>query len=255
MSILNETADDFERAEALVNLLIDRATGSMPPEDEFIEVRHYFVKHDALSMFLPRWFPAKRSLNQFWHYIKNKYSTYAERRQFLWKEFEPLLQHAENGGELPAAVEIEAELQTFKSDEVTHSWRRMVRRAVDDPEGAITAARNLLETVLKHILDVRGVCYNHDSVELPELYKTVQRELQLAPEQHQEQVFKQILGGCSGVVSGLGTLRNKLGDAHGKGSQRVRPTARHARLAVNLAGSMALFLAETHHSKFKTGGH
>lgn len=99
---------------------------------------------------------------------------------------------------------------------------------------------------MKHILDELFVTYDHDSIELSDLYKKVAKELGLAPEQHQEQIFKQILGGCSGIVNGLGSLRNKLGDAHGKGAARVRPGERHARLAVNLAGSMALFLVETH---------
>ena len=125
----------------------------------------------------------------------------------------------------------------------------MIHRIADDPEGAITASRNLLETILKHILDARNISYDHDHIELPDLYKLVQTELGLAPEQHQEQIFKQILGGCSGIVNGLGAMRNKLGDAHGSGSRRVRPLPRHARLAVNLAGGMALFLTETHNAK------
>ncbi|WP_334364405.1 abortive infection family protein [Bradyrhizobium sp. AZCC 1578] len=45
------------------------------------------------------------------------------------------------------------------------------------------------------------------------------------------------------VVEGLGSLRNKIGDAHGQGGKPVRPSARHAaQLAVNLAGAMATFL-------------
>ena len=34
-----------------------------------------------------------------------------------------------------------------------------------------------------------------------------------------------------GVVSGLGMLRNKLGDAHGSGKAKVKPKERHAELA------------------------
>ncbi|KPL95406.1 abortive infection family protein [Vibrio splendidus] len=37
-----------------------------------------------------------------------------------------------------------------------------------------------------------------------------------------EQVFKQILGGCSGVVHGLGTFRNKHGDTHGDKPKSVK---------------------------------
>ena len=69
----------------------------------------------------------------------------------------------------------------------------------------------------------------------------------MSPEQHDIPIFKQILGGCSSIVNGLGNLRNTHGDAHGKGKiKHYRPSARHAELAVNLAGSMALFLIQTY---------
>ena len=61
-------------------------------------------------------------------------------------------------------------------------------------------------------------------------------------------MFKQILGGCSGIINGLGSLRNKLGDAHGKGEIKIKPAPRHAELAVNLSGAMALYLIETFNS-------
>jgi hypothetical protein len=117
-------------------------------------------------------------------------------------------------------------------------------RRDDDSEGAITAARSLLETVCKHLLDELGEQYD-DKADLPKLYGTTAAKLNLAPSQHTEQVFKQILGGCHSVVEGVGALRNRLSDAHGKGKSAPRPQARHAQLAVNLAGAMAMFLVET----------
>ena len=78
-----------------------------------------------------------------------------------------------------------------------------------------------------------------------ELYRLTGKELNLAPDQHTEEVFKRILGGVASIVNSLGTLRNRLGDAHGHGKGVIRPSQRHAELAVNLAGSVALFLVET----------
>jgi hypothetical protein len=69
--------------------------------------------------------------------------------------------------------------------------------------------------------------------------------LNLSPAQHTEQIFKQILGGCKSVVEGLGAMRNKISDAHGKGKKSIKPASRHAELAVNLAGSMATYLVST----------
>jgi hypothetical protein len=73
--------------------------------------------------------------------------------------------------------------------------------------------------------------------------------LGIAPSQRTEQIFKQILGGCTSVVEGLGALRNRVSDAYGQGLNKIKPASRHAELAVNLAGSMALFLISTWDSR------
>lgn len=80
---------------------------------------------------------------------------------------------------------------------------------------------------------------------MPVLYRKLAKVLKLAPDDHTEPIFKQILGSCQSVVESLGALRNKLGDAHGPGPKRARPQARHAELAVNLSGAMATFLVAT----------
>ena len=91
---------------------------------------------------------------------------------------------------------------------------------------------------LLHELDVNA----SDQDDLPALSRKLSKALKLAPDDHSEQVFKQILGSCQSVVESLGALRNKLGDAHGGGPRRARPAPRHAELAVNLDGSMTTFL-------------
>ncbi|WP_208453436.1 abortive infection family protein, partial [Burkholderia gladioli] len=115
---------------------------------------------------------------------------------------------------------------------------------ISDPEGAITSARTLLESVCKHILDELFVGYG-EAPDLNKLYGLTAKALNLSPSQHTEPVFKQILGGCTSVVEGLGAVRNRLSDSHGKGKVAAKPAARHAELAVNLSGSVALFLLAT----------
>jgi len=249
MAILQEVTGDYERVDALVNILIDRATGGDCSEGDFIELRSYFASHTELSTLLPRWFAGKRSVNQFWQFIKIQYSTYAERREFLWTEFEPLLQHCETGSAIPAEDDIAGALKTLNSESVERVWRKTLYRLPEDPDGAITVARTLVETVCKHILEDLNIPFDEKKTDLPALYKLVANELNLAPQQHEEQVFKQILGGCASVVGGLGSMRNKLGDAHGHGRNRVRPAKRHASLAANLGGTMALYLLETYNAK------
>jgi hypothetical protein len=151
----------------------------------------------------------------------------------------------ETGGKVPTDKTVSEILSRPDLENVHAVWEKALERRKSDPEGAITAARTLLETVCKHILDERGVKYEDKKIELPQLYYMVSNELNLSPSKHTEEVFKQILGGCSSIVNGLGTLRNRLGDAHGQGKNPVHPAARHAELAVNLAGSVAIFLVET----------
>ena len=134
---------------------------------------------------------------------------------------------------------------SFSESYIHEQWEKAIERKSKDPEGAITIARTLTESVLKYILSQQNISFS-DSADLSELYKAVAKSLNLAPEQHQEGIFKQILGGSSAIVNGLGQMRNKLGDSHGTNGLNLKPKERHSELAVNLAGTMAIFLFKTY---------
>ncbi len=236
----------YDRVEYLQNLLIDEATGGTGNNDHYQYIRSEILDNPTYSNFVPRWIRVNRSLAQFWQFIKYEHDNYADRRSFIWAAFNPFLEFLESGQNSPAQQSISKALGNFDSEGIHYAWSKALERKSTDPEGAITISRTILESVCKHILDEKGVEYNSTNIELSELYKLTAKELNLAPEQHGEQVFKQILGGCSGIVNGLGSLRNKLGDAHGQGKRPVKPQPRHAELSVNLAGSMALFLVSTY---------
>ncbi|MGR9426276.1 abortive infection family protein [Rhizobium leguminosarum] len=144
----------------------------------------------------------------------------------------------------PADDSISAALAAFDPTQVHARWTMAMERRASEPEGAITLARTLLEDVCKWILDQSGETWQ-ETDDLPVLYRKLAKTLKLAPDDHTEQVFKQILGSCQSVVESLGALRNKLSDAHSTGPKRARPQSRHAELAVNLAGAMATFLVAT----------
>jgi hypothetical protein len=144
----------------------------------------------------------------------------------------------------PADQGISAALRAFDPDDVHARWIAAVERRVDDPRGAITLARTLLEDVCKLILDEAKADYP-DNADLPVLYRKLAKVLRLAPDEHTEQTFKQLLGSCQQIVELLGSLRSKLGDAHSAGPKKAKPHPRHAELAVNLSGTMATFLVET----------
>ena len=240
-----------EQAETLQNLLLSHATGHLEDNAEYLRLRQVLLSKPSLDSYIPRFVRTCRSLFQFWEFIKHEFSTYAERRQFIWDEFRPLLEVLEKGGPSPADDKVSSALDELDPAHVQAVWSKALDRRQSDPEGAITVARTLLETVCKFILDDLRVNYSQTD-DLPKLYRATATALNLAPSQHTEEVFKQVLGGCTAVVEGLGSLRNRLSDSHGQGRAAVRAAPRHAELAVNLSGAMAAFLVETWKTRQQT---
>ena len=240
----NQSEELLEEVESLKNILVARATGMDSSDSVFRQLRQKLVADPLVKDKLPRFVRTCRTLDEFWPLIKEKDGTYAGRRRYLGEEFDAVLTFLEQHAATPGDEPITAALSEVDAPHVAAAWQKALERRATDPEGAITAARTLLEAVCKHILDEQSVEYG-DSDDLPKLYKTTAKSLNLSPSQHTEQVFRQILGGCHSVVEGLGALRNRHSDAHGKGKRGVRPASRHAELAVNLAGTMATFLIAT----------
>jgi Abortive infection C-terminus len=166
------------------------------------------LRDSAVRDLLPQFVKNCDELSKFWGFIKPKFSTYQERRVFIWDEFGLLIASLEQDiVAAPADDDISAILIKFDAEHVHIAWQKALERRNGDPEAAITMALTLIESVCKHFLD--EACVSHsDRDDLPKLYKETAKQLNMASEQHQEEVFKQILGGCQTVIQGLGTLRN-----------------------------------------------
>jgi len=234
----------FEQVERIKMMLVSRATGGKADDREYRQLRKDLINIPALKTKLPAFLKTCSNLDEFWGYIKEKSDTYQGRRDAIRDGFLPVLSWLEDGGGAPADDAVTAVLTKVDSEHVRDAWQKALERRDSDPQGAITSARTLIESVCKHILDKTGTSYE-DSFDLQKLYSTTAKQLQLSPAQHNEDVFKQILSGCQSVINGMAALRNSLSDAHGKGKAGVKPAPRHAELAVNLAGSMATFLIAT----------
>jgi hypothetical protein len=240
---LIEGLSDLELVEYFQDFLIRVATNNEWNNEIYKYLRRKILKKSFKDK-LPYFVLEYRDLPQFWEFIKEEFPTYKERKEFIWKSFQKLLTFLE---QIELHWIVEEEIQ-FSEPYIHQIWEKALKRKNEDPEGAITIARSLLESVIKTILDEEKVSYN-ETDSLTALYKKVAKILNLAPENHSEEIFKQILGGMGAVVHGLASLRNRLGDAHGHGKKRIRPKERHSELAVNLAGTMALFLFKSYQEK------
>jgi len=193
--------------ELLQNTLISTATNDDYQTGDYQQLRRELLEREDLRALVPEYLISCRSLSHFWQFIKKRFSHYAERREFIWESFSPLLEHIELRDTSPSDIVTEDTTRNLGAAYIEGQWKKCLQRRASDPEGAITAARSLIETVLRFVLDETKIPYK-ESEDLPSLYRKTASVLRLSPSQHGEEVFKQILSGIFSIVNGFAALRN-----------------------------------------------
>lgn len=123
----------------------------------------------------------------------------------------------------------------------------------DDPGLAIGTAKELVETTCKTILEDRGISYDENE-DIAKLIKKTRKVLGLVPDSVPQsakgaETIRRLLSNLGNITQGLGELRNLYGTGHGKSGKTRGLSARHARLAVGAASTLAVFLFETHEER------
>lgn len=136
----------------------------------------------------------------------------------------------------------------YVTELVEKSERRL---AANDLEGAVTVSRTMLEAVL-FALELRLLGTRSDfQGDLQKLFKHVAKKLRMDSDRDDlDQNFKQVVRGFVQVVNGLAPLRNKMSDGH---ARERKPAAHHARLLVNAAKTIAMFLIESYEVQLALG--
>ncbi len=143
------------------------------------------------------------------------------------------------------------EIQNFLSDEYVVKQIGIMESSIENsPELAIGTAKELIETICQTILTERQIEIDKNW-DLLQLLKQTTKQLNLTPEGIPDEAkasktIKSILGSLTTVVQGIGELRNQYGSGHGKKASFKGLTARHAKLSVGAASTLAIFLLETH---------
>lgn len=92
------------RIEVFKNILVERATGQEVSDEEYIRLRQELLSNPLTKGNAPLFIIHCRNLGEFWNFIKAKFSTYAERREFIRVEFDPLLSLLEFGDTSPTNI-------------------------------------------------------------------------------------------------------------------------------------------------------
>lgn len=131
--------------------------------------------------------------------------------------------------------------------DITKQIRRIYASLEDDPELALGTTKEMVETVLKTILN--GKIDNLDDLDMPALIKAVQKHTKLLPDEITEaskgnNTIKRTLSNLGQIVVGITELRNAYGTGHGKVKNESGLKPYHARLVVNAGVTLARFLTE-----------
>ncbi len=88
--------DLLVKLETFKSILVARARGETPRDDEYTALRRELVANPAIKQALPSFVISCRTVQEFWSFIQPKFSTYKARTDFLQLEFEPILTALEN---------------------------------------------------------------------------------------------------------------------------------------------------------------
>lgn len=150
----------------------------------------------------------------------------------------------------PSLNDLKQKAQSLNAKHLAEQIRRMEDSVETDPSLAIGTAKELIETCCKTILSARGQEIS-GTPDIPVLAKATFKALNLVPEgvpntTRGTDVIKRLLSNLSTISHGLAELRGLYGTGHGRHGSTSGLTARHAKLAVGAASTLAVFLFETH---------
>ncbi|HLE30638.1 MAG TPA: hypothetical protein VI793_21120 [Anaerolineales bacterium] len=126
------------KVERIKAILVDRATGGQPSDDEYSQLRQDLAS-SSLRDVLPRFVLTSRTVREFWGFIQPKFPSYRQRAEFLQKEFEPLLNSLELG-------EVDEESILVHSDLFKHQFPAGLPFGLKKPSLAVTSQKGLQRT-------------------------------------------------------------------------------------------------------------
>ncbi len=155
---------------------------------------------------------------------------------------------------VPSAKALRDLLRAGDYASVEEEFRKAESSTEQDPREAVRAACAQLESLFK--------LYIEDTPELPmpakqdlgALWAIIRKRFNLNAAAVEDQDLQKVITGLGAIADGIGSLRTHASTAHGKGRKPYRIEPRHARLAVNSAHTLALFILETWTKQASKGG-
>jgi hypothetical protein len=133
----------------------------------------------------------------------------------------------------------------LSSGHITAQIARMRANIVSDAPLAIGSAKEFVESLCKGILDARQLARTGKE-DFPALVSMTREALGLKVNPKSDVTLKSMMGALGTMTNSIAELRSQVGTGHGGAPETESPPAGVARLAVNAAVTLGVFLWETH---------
>jgi hypothetical protein len=154
------------------------------------------------------------------------------------------------GNSVPLSQSAKELKQKFSSDYISAQIELMLKMAIENPTEAIGKAKEFVESCCKTILETNSMSVEKNW-DMGKLVGETTVLLKLSPDNIpdtslESKTIKSLLGNLRVIASNMATLRNAYGSGHGKSANYKGLEARHAKLSVGCAITLAQFLWDTH---------
>lgn len=184
------------------------------------------------------------------------YDGYNERYARIYQKCKEIVERIEGSSSVISQTADHLK-KKFSSEYMSKQIELMVSMQATNPTNAIGAAKELIESCCKTILDELGIPWSKtDGV--PQLTNKTLDALNLLPANIQStdqgaDAIKAILGNLRSIPSKLAEIRNPFGSGHGKSASFKGLEERHAKLAVGSSITFVDFVWSTYENQKQIG--
>ena len=144
----------------------------------------------------------------------------------------------------PASITLSDLIKNRNVESINREFDRAIKNLNTNPLDAISSACNILESILKVYILEKGLELPNTQI-LKELWKVVKEDFKLGLSKLGQDDLQKINSGITSIIDGIASIRTHESSAHGGGPESYIPEVRQARLVVNAAHSLAVYILET----------
>ncbi len=151
-------------------------------------------------------------------------------------------------GSNPISKTLEDYLKSGDFSSIEKEFERAIEHIDSDPHASITAACSIIESALKFYIETFSLVMPSRLNVMP-LWGVVQPHLGLNADPVLAGDQRKVLKGISSIIDGIGAFRSHIGSAHGRGINPPSIVVAEARLVVNSAHTIVVFVMELINAK------